>query len=411
MQTATDGMPIAWVMGTSTVAGTIVQYSKVREVKVQDSGKGGPVVSHYENRQDFAILVCESCSLRDSTINAIVMVQQDGKIVYDMRTGSKIIPDSLKWKKNVDFLFGDESQLPHPTLEAITGVGNTPSYRGVCLAVFKDFNITAAGGRIPQFQFTISSTSTATTHDNVLDDLVLTTTGAPCEKDQFNVHGWVQKNVLSGPAIPDFLITNVPNWALTKTVVNADSTTDTAGDICITASTATTHLDDSGIFDSGWVSYDGTVSTEAQGWFTSHGHSIPTLSTLPTWPVAYRAVDTINSVTTEQLRFAGASDDTPNQVTFKFALTGGRDLYPISGGYYVDTADNSIWRPSWVSPYAGYATLDASSLDLADVVARICIRGGLTAEDFDVTGISGIPVNGYTIAKQSTATDCLAPLL
>jgi hypothetical protein len=127
--------------------------------------------------------------------------------------------------------------------------------------------------------------------------------------------------------------------------------------------------------------------------------------------VAYRAVDTINSVTTEQLRFAGASDDTPNQVTFKFALTGGRDLYPISGGYYVDTADNSIWRPSWVSPYAGYATLDASSLDLADVVARICIRGGLTAEDFDVTGISGIPVNGYTIAKQSTATDCLAPLL
>jgi hypothetical protein len=96
MQTATDGMPIAWVMGTSTVAGTIVQYSKVREVKVQDSGKGGPVVSHYENRQDFAILVCESCSLRDSTINAIVMVQQDGKIVYDMRTGSKIIPDSLK---------------------------------------------------------------------------------------------------------------------------------------------------------------------------------------------------------------------------------------------------------------------------------------------------------------------------
>lgn len=59
-QMSSDGAPIAWVNGTAKVAGTIIQVSERREVKVQDSGKGGPVVSHYENRQDFAILVCES---------------------------------------------------------------------------------------------------------------------------------------------------------------------------------------------------------------------------------------------------------------------------------------------------------------------------------------------------------------
>lgn len=87
------------------------------------------------------------------------MVEQDGKIVYDVRNGAhadadpttlaKAIMGYAKWANNVDFLYGDEDQLPHPTLEAITGVGNTPSYRGSCIAVFKDFNITASGGRIP----------------------------------------------------------------------------------------------------------------------------------------------------------------------------------------------------------------------------------------------------------------------
>jgi hypothetical protein len=111
--------------------------------------------------------VCESSQLRNSSVSQIVMVEQDGKIVYDVRNGAHLGDDNInfpdnyignvvkvvigysKWKQNVDFLYGDEDQLPHPTLEAITGVGNTPSYRGSCIAVFKDFNITAAGGRIP----------------------------------------------------------------------------------------------------------------------------------------------------------------------------------------------------------------------------------------------------------------------
>jgi hypothetical protein len=105
------------------VAGTLCAAGPRREVKIKDSGKGGPVVSHYESRQDFAILVCESSELKDSTIQSIVMVEQDGKIVYDIRRGSTILSASAKWKANVDFMFGGEDQMPHPTLEAIFGVG------------------------------------------------------------------------------------------------------------------------------------------------------------------------------------------------------------------------------------------------------------------------------------------------
>ncbi len=193
-QTATDGAPIAWVQGTALVAGTLVQVSERRQIKHEDDGKGsGQVAVNYTAEQDFAILVCESCELRDSAIAAILMVIQDGKIVYDVRNGNHyidhtIFPDSAfgaigmrvvglsqSWKSNVDFQFGAEDQMPHPTLEAITGVGNTPAYRGVVTAVFKNFDVTSSGDRIPTFQFLVASKATDITEDNVLENATVST--------------------------------------------------------------------------------------------------------------------------------------------------------------------------------------------------------------------------------------------
>src|SRR5574337_961802 len=152
-QSATDGAPIAWVQGTAMVAGTIVQVSPRRQIRHKDNGKGGPVQVTYTAVQDFAIIICESSELRDSTMSSVLMVMQDGKLVYDVRPGSTMLADSYKWKANVDFLFGDDTQLPHPTLEAITGVGNTPAYRGSCIAVFKNFDVSTAGDPGYAFQY------------------------------------------------------------------------------------------------------------------------------------------------------------------------------------------------------------------------------------------------------------------
>jgi hypothetical protein len=187
-QSATDGAPIAWVQGTALVAGTLVQVSERRQIKHEDDGKGsGTVNVSYTAEQDFAILVCESCELRDSTVESILMVIQDGKIVYDVRDGShysdpdtggtvtRVIGLSQNWKSNVDFMFGAEDQMPHPTLEAITGVGNTLAYRGVVTAVFKNFDVTSAGDRIPSFQFLVATKATDITGDNVLDTVTTLT--------------------------------------------------------------------------------------------------------------------------------------------------------------------------------------------------------------------------------------------
>lgn len=190
-QSATDGNPIAWVQGTAMIAGTIVQVGPRRQIRHKDNGKGGPVTVTYTAQQDFAILVCESCELRDSTMSSVIMVMQDGKIVYDIRGGNNyrdplipgstgfnpapLVNDSYKWKQNVDFLFGAEDQMPHPTLEAITGVGNTPAYRGSLVAVFKNFDVSAAGDRIPNFQFVVASAATASAEDNVIPDVTTTT--------------------------------------------------------------------------------------------------------------------------------------------------------------------------------------------------------------------------------------------
>ena len=91
-QSATDGNPIAWIQGTAMVSGTIVQASERRQIRHKDDGKGGgPVSVTYTAEQDFAILICESCELRDSTISAILMVIQDGKVVYDVRDGDRYV--------------------------------------------------------------------------------------------------------------------------------------------------------------------------------------------------------------------------------------------------------------------------------------------------------------------------------
>ena len=193
-QSATDGNPIAWVQGTALVSGTIVQVSERRQIRHTDDGKGsGTEQVTYTAEQDFAILICESCELRDSSMADVLMVMQDGKIVYDVRDGDNydshaifpgsavgqigmhIVGLSQSWKANIDFLFGDEDQMPHPTLEAITGVGNTPAYRGSLLMVAKGFDVTSAGDRIPDFQFVVTSKAIDVTPDHVLGTTITLT--------------------------------------------------------------------------------------------------------------------------------------------------------------------------------------------------------------------------------------------
>lgn len=165
-QSSNEGEPIAWVLGTAGwLQGNLVQVSEVREIKKEDDGKGGPVQVTYEARQDFCIMAAESCELRDSTIVGVLMVRQNGQIVYDMRPGANFGAENAKFLQHHVFYYGGEDQMPNPTMEAISGVGNTPAYRGVFSMIGFDVDLTPFGNAIPTYEFVLVGEGEAITDD------------------------------------------------------------------------------------------------------------------------------------------------------------------------------------------------------------------------------------------------------
>lgn len=156
-QSSAEGQPIPWILGTcGWIQGNIVDKSEIREIEKTDDGKGSGVETvTFEAHQDFCIMICESSTVRNSLMVGVLIVQVDGKIVYDMRPESNFGPDNAKFLENHTFYDGNDAQLPDPTMEALphNGVGNTPYYRNVFTMVARDINLTQYGERIPVYQF------------------------------------------------------------------------------------------------------------------------------------------------------------------------------------------------------------------------------------------------------------------
>ena len=359
-QASTDGAPIAWVQGTAMIAGTLVQASTRRQVRHHSGGKGGPSVTTYTAAQDFAILVCESCSLRNSTIASVLAVIEDGKIVYDTRPGvsSQVLTASSKWKSGVDFLFGDEAQLPHPTLEAITGVGNTPSYRGSLVAVFKNWDISAAGTRIPSYQFIVSSA------------------GAPLSIQETD-----------------------PNWKYYS--YPAADTNDYSA---------------TGFDDSGWATGPGPFGTYTflGGTFVASG---PVGSGI--W-VRRGIICTAGADVTVLMRnddscqlwwngVSQYSDASTNTDQHSFTIPASQVLM-LNTIAFKDRNDYDYGNvlASLAVSQAGAITTTPT---LDQVVSNIALRGGLKSTDIDVSALASQTVIGYPIARQMKATDAIAPVV
>lgn len=168
-QSSAEGQPIPWILGTcGWIQGNIVDKSAIREVEKTDDGKGSGVETvTFEAHQDFCIMICESSTVRNSLMVGVLIVQVDGKIVYDMRPESNFGPDNAKFLENHTFYNGNDAQLPDPTMEALphNGVGNTPYYRNVFTMVARDVNLTQYGERIPVYQFVMVGAGEEVTED------------------------------------------------------------------------------------------------------------------------------------------------------------------------------------------------------------------------------------------------------
>lgn len=445
-QTATDGAPIAWVQGTAMVAGTIVQVSKRRQIRHKDNGKGGPVVTTYTAEQDFAILICESSELRGSTMSSVLMVLQDGKLVYDVRPGSTMLADSYKWKANVDFMFGAEDQLPHPTLEAITGVGNTPAYRGSCVAVFKNFDVSQAGDRIPSFQFVMQQQAALRT--SYIPVWVNRGTGYfvlgannEVSGSQVSQEGWfigniggvrVTKACRYGPISyvkPDADFASLAADGYGSSVVmlvRGDAATDDRGHLVerhgtVTADASRTLFGHSSMKftgDASWLQ----VPVPSDGEFLGSGWTIEAW----VWVDAYSGIGNGYGILGYgPLNTAG--DDTGLSIVGPNTRFSMQEASPAPV-YNVSSSPTSVPLGRWVfvsacrDPVTGDAylhidgaitnvTSGGSAPKLSEITSRIASRGGLGAADYEAIDLADTLVAGYPIARQSNAADCLLPLM
>lgn len=363
-QTSTDGTPIAWVQGTAMVAGTIVQVSKRRQIRHKQGGKGGgPTQVTYTAQQDFAIAICESCSIRDSVINQILMVYQDGKLVYDVRPGSTIVADSAKWARNVDFLFGAEDQMPHPTLEAITGVGNTPAYRGMCMAVFKNFDVSSAGDRIPQFQFVVSTAGYPAVSVPYTDTFKYKSE-FPGSSANYSSPSYDDSSWSSGPG-------GFGN-SYAGMIVN-------------------TYIPDSGLGQTIWIRKQVDLNA---------GAPVTIEIWTDNWADLY--IDGVLYYSTSR-----ASVVTDHQTFVWSATRSGTFTFALRTTEASDVSENKIFVAMQISAPGA----SAGDTSLSTVINRICRRGGLSDSDIDLAPLPSKTPQGYLIATKSNASDCLLPLL
>lgn len=141
VQTSSYGSIIPRLYGTMRVAGTVVWATDLKESsELQGDGKSQPETVVYSYSASFAVAL--SCRAAAS----VGRIWADGKLIRgaagDLKVGGAF-----------RFLPGTEGQDVDPLIATIEGIGTTPAYRGLALAVFEDLMLGDFGNRIPSLTF------------------------------------------------------------------------------------------------------------------------------------------------------------------------------------------------------------------------------------------------------------------
>ncbi len=143
LQGVTEGVPVPRVMGRMRIAGQLIWSSKFREnVTTSSSGGGKATGSPKVTTNKYSYSISIAFALGEGVVSKLGRIWADGQ---------EIDRGSL----NLAFYAGDETQGPDPTIAAIEGLENAPSYRGTSYVVFEDLDLEPFGNRIPQFNFEV----------------------------------------------------------------------------------------------------------------------------------------------------------------------------------------------------------------------------------------------------------------
>jgi hypothetical protein len=137
---ASEGQPIAQVLGRTRIGGQVIWASDFQEsTTTTGGGKGGPrqpSVTRYSYSVSLAIALCEG------EIASVPRVWADGE---------EVSPLDL----NMTVYRGTPDQAPDPVMEAIEGAGRVPAYRGTAYVVMENIALDGFGNRVPQFSFEV----------------------------------------------------------------------------------------------------------------------------------------------------------------------------------------------------------------------------------------------------------------
>lgn len=162
------GTVLPIIYGTAPCNGIVVRaHPRVEIARTEKvGGKGGPTqkVTTYTYTRTYAVMLCEGGSASGKA--GLLRIWRNSKLVYDVRpqqdweslsdyVARKAVTEGFASK--FTFYSGSTDQLPDPTLEAETGVGNQPAYRGRAYVVFVDEDVTDNGGRPSIWRFEVVS--------------------------------------------------------------------------------------------------------------------------------------------------------------------------------------------------------------------------------------------------------------
>ena len=236
------------------------------------------------------------------------------------------------------------------------------------------------------------------------------------------VVGAIQTIPLDLPDNARLHITEIPNWANYRYIIQVMTGPLVAGVKYIHESEAAGAQDMIGNYDTGWWQSRATgyvqgdsipdASNSSGSWWTGRDLPIPPTKCGPvvdvpeSIPLGYGCT----GIRVISFVYFGSFDATTQNLIYKTSDATGLDLASLDGGYYQDLDTGKVWRSSWQEPYTSNPNVPGSA-NLKVIVERVAKRGGLDAEDYDADDLATVSVSGYPIARQSNAADCLLPLL
>jgi hypothetical protein len=143
VQTSSYGTQVPRLYGTMRVCGSVIWATDLVEHADSDGAKGAPDITY-----SYTVSLAVALSSRPAT--AVKRIWADGKLLCgaegDFKVGTKF-----------RFHTGSEGQDPDPLIASAEGIGQTPGYRGLALAVFEDLELGEFGNRIPFLTFEVEA--------------------------------------------------------------------------------------------------------------------------------------------------------------------------------------------------------------------------------------------------------------